>query len=438
MKTAGVVFDFYDDLAGSLLKAAFPTPDSLPEVIKTAHILSPEERNVLRDEAFALIMINDGQVLRKFACVDPGNTLLSALYFVENRDLLPEEAQKVASANILAACEEFDLPIDPLVKEAFVDIVGDLAMAHYIGKKAKKTKEEDRKALAKEIATAVGKKKTAAKTAPQRTRDPMKTPYVGDEADWAQRTNLTSIQGSKDEGRVLSSTAQMKTAHVDVSSFKPVPKLEKKAHKHTALGRYPLDSYADVQRAMEYFQETHTEFSPKDRHEFCVKTASRAEELGMTVPEMVGRYGSTEYSPDVDAHLAHRRSMSNEEFHSLFDALQEKRAHIEPEQFAQLLSEADEVAGLHWLYPQVSDPYFATFGGNLQRDKLASWGWTSSDGVRAVDAVQLQELAENLRGVIEETFSKDAADAFAKDPVAIFESMPDPQKEILARLATES
>ena len=106
MKTAGVVFDFYDDPAGSLLKKTFPSLEELPEIVKEAHILSEEEREVLRDEAYALVMINEGKTLRKFACVDKGNTFLSALYFIENRDKLPEEAQKIASANIFAACEE--------------------------------------------------------------------------------------------------------------------------------------------------------------------------------------------------------------------------------------------------------------------------------------------------------------------------------------------
>jgi hypothetical protein len=396
MKTAGVVFDFYDDPAGSLLKKTFPTAEELPEIVKTAHILSSEERDVLRDEAFALIMLNEGKTLRKFACVDPGNTFLSALYFIENRDKLPEEAEKVAAANLSAACEEFNLPFSEIVKEAM-------------------------------------------KTAPQRTRDPMKQPTVGDESDWAARTNLLSIQGNSDSGRVVQTTSSMKTAEarmVDVTGLEPKKVIKTAQAKHMALDRYPLDSFADVKKAVEYFSETYTEMSPEDRHHYSVKTAARAVELGIQVPEIMERYGSVEYSPDVEAHLAHRRSMVDEEFHEVYDALQEKRASIEPAIFARLLAEADEASGLSWLYPRVSDPYFATFGGNSAKEKLASWSWESPDG-QSVNAAQLQELADNRRPSLESAFSSDVADEFAKDPVTIFDSMPDPQKAIIASLATK-
>src|SRR3990172_9507136 len=118
MKTSGVVLDFYDDPNGSLLKKAFPTVDVLPDLVKTAHILSSEERDVLRPEAFALIMANEGKLLQKFACVDAGNTFLSCLYFEENADRLPEEAVKLAAVNLVSVCEEFGFEPTDFVKTA--------------------------------------------------------------------------------------------------------------------------------------------------------------------------------------------------------------------------------------------------------------------------------------------------------------------------------
>ncbi len=43
-------------------------------------------------------------------------------------------------------------------------------------------------------------------------RDPMIQPLVGDEADWAARTNLVSVRGGADSGRVIPTANQMKTA----------------------------------------------------------------------------------------------------------------------------------------------------------------------------------------------------------------------------------
>ena len=484
MKTAGVVFDFYDDLSGSLLKLTFPTPEALPEFVKTAHILSPEEHGVLRDEAYALVMANEGKILRKFACVDAGNTLLSCLYFEENAQKLPEEAVKVAAVNLASFCQDFGFEPTNFVK-------------------------------------------MAAKGGQSRTRDSMKQPLVGDEADWAARTNLVSIRGGADSGRVIPTANQMKTAGllnvyvvrpnevpqeinldsfhklnpeakppakkktaeihgcgqtltddkkdngpkskapdiqkknlpmkdqnafavgtgqgdlevnykslpkiatiVDVSGKVPVCVFEKRASKTFALGNfYPLDSYADVSAAVHYFNDYYTTMSPSDRHEYAVKTASRADELGIETSELLSRYGSTEYAPDIDAHLASRKTIAPN-FGAVYDAMREKRAEVNPETFVELLQKVDEEAGLNWYYGgEVTDPYLATFGGK-EKAASADWSW---DGDERLTAEKLQGLSGSEE--FNNSFDADITKEFAKDPVAIFESMPAPTKAIMARLA---
>ena len=543
MKTAGVMFDFYDDLNGSYLKESYPTPDSLPEIVKEAHILSPEERDVLRDEAFALTMVNEGKVLRKFACVDAGNTLLSALYFAQSIDFLPEEARKTAAVNLYAACEEFGLDI-PFIKEA---------------------------------AKGGGASDEGAKgSAHGRTRNPLNQPMVGDESDWASRTNLVSVRGGADSGKVIPAAQQMKTgsmektsvaliddgigalighylgkrqkrrgekhtfgwpqggslvlpggvgyqvgryiahndksikkkhasvkeaysneavdfmnrpenielgnkhleafakklykkplselndeqwqhayhatmahpdmvkmthhkaktaAPVDVTGLEPDTQVVKMASSRMVLGRYPLDSYADVRSAVDYFKESWTNFDPVERHIYSVKTAARAEEIGIEVPEIMQRYGSLEYAPDVEAHLSNRKAVCHEQFHELYNDLKEKRASMEPEEFADVLSQVDAVAGINWYWGgEIADPWYATFGGRSEKEKTA-FAW-EGDGV-TVDTEALQSLAGNKELMLG-NFEKDLVSAFAQDPVTIFESLPDTTKQIIANLATGS
>lgn len=442
MKTAGLVLDFYDDATGELLKKNFPTPDSLPDVVKTAHILTPEERDVLRDEAFALVLVNEGRQLRKFACVDAGNTLLSALYFLENQDRLPKEAQKVAAANIESACEEFGLPIRSIEKIA--------------------------------AGTPTAKNKGS-----MRTRDTMKQPIVGDDADWVQRTNLNSVRGGADAGRVIPTASQMKTAGVidraksllkkkdkgekvnfldshhklnpeaepkekafskvsnvvDVTSLEVAPIVKRASAERTALrGKYSLDSFEDVEKAVQYFTENYKLMDPSDRREFAEKTASRAQELTIQTTEILERYGSSEYAPDVDMHLASRRALAPEH-NEVWNELAEKRASIDPSVFAELLGEADESVGLNWLYGnELSDNFFATFGGNKKKEANALWTWQSRTG-DYVDGEKLSRLARNGKGLLMKQFSGDLVSAFMKDPITIFESLPDVQKVMLARLA---
>jgi len=110
---SGVVLDWYDD-KGDMLKEKFPNIDDLPPIIKQANI-RPKEK--LANEEFALVAIDGGQVLRKYACHDPGTTAMSVIYFMDNHDKLPAEAQKIAAANLVDACLSYRItPPIKLVK----------------------------------------------------------------------------------------------------------------------------------------------------------------------------------------------------------------------------------------------------------------------------------------------------------------------------------
>lgn len=110
-KLSGLVLDHYDDLSGEVLRSIFPTKESVPDLIKQAHFIQPEERAELPSDVFALELIDGPVVMRKFACTDPGNTALSVEYFLQTAHRLPAEAQKVAASNLVTACGWYD--IDP-------------------------------------------------------------------------------------------------------------------------------------------------------------------------------------------------------------------------------------------------------------------------------------------------------------------------------------
>lgn len=110
-KISGIILDVYDDVDGEVVRQLFPTAESLPDMIKQAHSLTTDEQDGLPDDMFALVLLNGDQTLRKYACVDEGNTALSVEYFLLTRHKLPDEAQKTAAANLLVACGWYD--IDP-------------------------------------------------------------------------------------------------------------------------------------------------------------------------------------------------------------------------------------------------------------------------------------------------------------------------------------
>lgn len=108
-KFSGLVLDFYDDPNGSVLKEVYASADSLPELVKQAHALTSDEISRLPDDAFALVMTQNGQELKKFATVDAGNTVLSVAYFLKTASRLPVEAQKIAATNLVSACGWYGL-----------------------------------------------------------------------------------------------------------------------------------------------------------------------------------------------------------------------------------------------------------------------------------------------------------------------------------------
>jgi len=110
-KLSGLILDVYDDHDGSVLRSIFPEPAMLPGLVKQAERLTPELADQVPDDLFALVLHDGDVTLRKFACIDAGNTALSVEYFVKTAHRLPENARQVAAGNLVTACGWYG--IDP-------------------------------------------------------------------------------------------------------------------------------------------------------------------------------------------------------------------------------------------------------------------------------------------------------------------------------------
>lgn len=99
------------------------------------------EREDLLPRDFAVILVSEGKEFPKFACHDVGNTLMSQWYLIYADHGLPEEAVKVAAANLLVAAKDLGAGVYPQLyklagTESFVDrrrVSVDQAQAtHYV------------------------------------------------------------------------------------------------------------------------------------------------------------------------------------------------------------------------------------------------------------------------------------------------------------------
>ena len=116
-KLSGLILDAGDDFDGSVIKSIYPTLEDVPSFIKSASQVDPAARQSLPDDVFALIMQDGDVTLRKFACVDEGNTVLNVQYFLKTAHKLPKAAQKQAAANLCHACSWYDIEPPAVLKK---------------------------------------------------------------------------------------------------------------------------------------------------------------------------------------------------------------------------------------------------------------------------------------------------------------------------------
>jgi protein-tyrosine-phosphatase len=230
--------------------------------------------------------------------------------------------------------------------------------------------------------------------------------------------------------------ARVMSPHVDVSCHEP-PKLiqEKKAERTALRGRYPLDSYEHVKKASAYFDEWYKRFSPEDRHEFATNMVKRAQELGISVSEIAQKYGSETYASESDVKIALdiRKSLVEDETQrKVLDKLAHIRPMVEPELFCNTLSEFDKMAGLDFLYDRdVPDPYYSTYGFEKKAE------FSETIGNLTVHGQDLEYLAIKRLPLVKGTFTEELAEAFRKDPVGIYKSLPLEQRKVFANMARE-
>ena len=210
------------------------------------------------------------------------------------------------------------------------------------------------------------------------------------------------------------------------------------------LRRYPIDTAELVKKAAAYFDEHIFEFPHEDRRIFAQSVFSRSEELGIKVAGDILVYAGDHYGPHIDGELHARISRFDGTGHeAVYELLLEKRADIDPMIMADMLRKADEKTGAAKAYGRLGtgfrDPYAAVYGGpklaEAQPKEEDTYSWNM--GTDYCNGIQLTALSK--RGLkLNELFGDGFADAFQKDPIGQFKSMPDPQKVVLSRLAADN
>jgi hypothetical protein len=384
-KYAGVTLDYFDD-KGALIKEKFPQVDQLPDVIKTANV-KPQEQ--LPDEAFALVALDGGHVLRKFACVDPGTTAMSVMYFMENCDKLPEGAVKTAARNLFEACTQHKLvPPVELTK-----------MAGWL------TSEKG-----DQFEQALRAHRAAGKDPSTMTKADIER-YVG------KNKKVVDITGQSPKSK----TAAAPTSDEDYAVV-------------TSDGQrmYPIHDWDHIKQACDYW-------AIEARRQFAVKLAAKAHGFGYPIDdETLLDAGAVDYADEDHVKTAmDMRKMTlpgedNAVHRGFLDELLEKKASMHPEIFAECVRRFDVMNEIDPGWDSIIlSPWESTFG----LEKTAKVVWES--GADRVTEEALVNLARNRSGELQEEWNHDITQGMFSDPVGTFNSLPLPHKKVMARLAND-
>jgi len=220
-----------------------------------------------------------------------------------------------------------------------------------------------------------------------------------------------------------------------VATMNEMAEAQKIASNYT-FAQYAFPTTKHVEMGSQYFEKFASKMPLEVRHGYAESLQKRAKELGMDpIKGEVRKYASDYYNAMVDAHLRSRASLmegQDPKFEATLKKMASMRSNSSPSEFAKALHSFDKAAGLTQYYDgYLTDPYKATFASEPnnpnQIHKTASGAEISS--------AQMKELAEKNLGKVAEYFGKSVADEFKKNPVTIFESLPNDAKEILAGIS---
>jgi hypothetical protein len=414
-------------------------------------LLTSEELNRLPDDAFAVVLLNGEDRLRKYACIDQGNTELSIAYFVKHGHKLPVEAQQVAAENLAIACEWYGIEVpDILQKHAFLNAAMTALTAPALVK-GTASKVRDNVAAVRAGDGVVTPRQQQAVGSMMKGAEVSGTSLapsqpMGDLTAAGERKpsqSNTSAMKSAAAGEQYEGAPQMKLRtfkpHVDVTGKEP-PKVlkEKKASLYAYKGVYPLDTHVQVKTASQYFDDNYRAMPFDMKREYASALVKRASAIGVPVSEYARSCGADGYAHPAQMRTAidNRLMFVDEKQASVLNDLFNCRDRLKPDEYCNALSEFDKLAEIDYRYgTYLMDPVESTFGfDKVAQDDADSW----VDGNDYITKQQIAQYAVTAFKTLTNDYGPDFAKEFKKDAWAVFNSMPLEQKRRLARAAGDN
>ena len=205
--------------------------------------------------------------------------------------------------------------------------------------------------------------------------------------------------------------------------------------------KYPIETEEQVKTAAAYFTKYLGNFHPAERVAIASTMEKRASELGVDVdaPWMsnYSRKGDI-YSPEFDTHMRMRKQacdrmtvkIAGKDLNAgeVLQKIAGQKNVMKPNEMVDMLGEFDKTAGITGLYDKmIRDPFFTVYGSSVRPEFDKKAGLDGVDEKSLTRSIGKKAVLTKLA----ECFGNDFVEGFKKDPVAIYNSMPAPERELI-------
>lgn len=201
------------------------------------------------------------------------------------------------------------------------------------------------------------------------------------------------------------------------------------------LGRYPVRNVQDMETACNYFVGNKDKFNSYDRRQYAFELNSIMKTAGVDVPPIVSQYVGGPRESISDG-IAYRRLNTNAEHHSRLESIEKIAEYETPSEVMEMLDKFDIDTGLNRRYDIIPDPALTVFG----QEKVADF----SDDVWSGDTDRLRRSefenwvqSSEYYNLMKNHFPIDMVNEIRSNPWPIFQSLPDPHKNIISRMCND-
>jgi hypothetical protein len=245
------------------------------------------------------------------------------------------------------------------------------------------------------------------------------------------KTDGSTITVSTRKSKPITKEASSVVGDPYVALTKPEPVVQ------SVVEDLPLHTHHQVKEAAAFFDSFGRDLHPRERHEMCVKIASRAKELCIQVSDTIQKYGSRSYEIDdlLTGPFETRRQLwaelENGEAPDLLARLLEKKASLDPEVMAEAVAELDVLTGIDRFWDDaIPDPWLSVLGCM----KIAEeWSWAQAG--ESLSKSELSKFVNQGQDQIKIAYGNAMAEELKQNPTVVFDSLPMDTKISIARLA---